>query len=141
MVTLLKLLNNFKFTIMDIFLKRLFLFLGVFFCAFNALYSQDSKLKDSLFQYKRYEYAYVSVQAKGVSSKFKVEVDLGDTPEQIKIGKEYSENLTNKKSYASVLNFMASKHFELVTTRDDNLAYQGTGLTFGIIFIMRKKVD
>ena len=64
---------------------------------------------------------------------------MGDTPEQLIAGKEYSEILTNKKSYAAVLNYMAEKQFELIESRDINFSYEGTGGTYGIILIMRKK--
>lgn len=87
-----------------------------------------------------YSYAYILVEGKAFSKKLKVEVDLGDSPEQIRNGSEYSETLSNKKSYAAVLNYMAERQFELVETRDYIFTYQGTGETSGIIFIMRKKI-
>jgi hypothetical protein len=43
-----------------------------------------------------------------------VEVDFGDTPEQIKAGKEYSEMLTDKKSFAAILNYMAENSLSLL---------------------------
>lgn len=88
-----------------------------------------------------YSYAYITIEGKGFSKKLKVEVDFGDTPEQIKSGKEYSEILTNKKSYAAVLNYMSENQYELVESRDYSFSYQGTGGTYGIIFILRKKVS
>lgn len=86
-----------------------------------------------------YSYAYISIEVKEFSKKLKVEVDLSDTPEQLKAGKEYSEILTNKKSYAAVLNHMVDSRFELVETLDYLTLYQGTCETSGIVFIMRKK--
>ena len=75
--------------------------------------------------------------------KLKVVVDLGDTPEQIKAGEEYSEELNNKKSYAAILNHMVSNQFELVETivLQESFTYQGTGSGWisGIVFIMKKK--
>jgi len=53
--------------------------------------------------------------------------------------KEYSEILTNKKSVAAVLNYMADRQFELVETSPYISTSQGTGGTSGIFFIMRKK--
>jgi hypothetical protein len=73
------------------------------------------------------------------SKKLKVRVDFGDTPEQINKGNEYSEYLTNKKSYAAILNYMIENQFELVNTLELTEAYQGTGGTSGIVFIMKKK--
>ena len=87
----------------------------------------------------KFSYAYISIEGKLFSKKLKVQVDLGDTPEQISKGNEYSEYLTNKKSYAAVLNYMVEKQYELVNTLGLNEAYQGTGGTSGIIYIMRKK--
>ncbi len=95
----------------------------------TGLFAQDYK----------YEYAYISVSGKMFSKKLKVNVDFGDTPEQIKAGEEYSEKLTNKKSYAAVLNYMVENQFELVETLDYTSNYEGTGGTSGIVFIMRKK--
>jgi len=90
-------------------------------------------------QVQQYSYAYIAVYGKLFSKKLKVEVDFGDTPEQIKAGKEYSEILTNKKSYAAVLNYIVENQFDLVETLDYSETYQGTGGTYGIVFIMRKK--
>lgn len=90
-------------------------------------------------QNQDYSYAYISVTGKLFSKKLKVEVDLGDTSEQITEGEKYSEILTNKKSYAAVLNYMVGNQFELVDTLDFTLTSQGTGGTSGIVFIMRKK--
>jgi hypothetical protein len=86
-----------------------------------------------------YSYAYILIQGKIFSKKLKVEVDFGDTPDQIKAGKEYSEKLTNKKSYAAVLNYMVEQQFELVETLDYTDYAMGSGGTSGIVFIMRRK--
>lgn len=86
-----------------------------------------------------FSYAYITIEGKGFSKKLKVDVDLGDTPEQVQAGKEYSEILTNKKSYAAVLNYMAEHQYELVESRDINSSFQGTGGSSGIVLIMRKK--
>ena len=71
---------------------------------------------DSFAQNESYSYAYISISGKLFSKKIKVKVDFGDTPEQIKSGEEYSEMLTNKRSYAAVLNYMVENQFELVET-------------------------
>ncbi|MEJ5962993.1 hypothetical protein [Pedobacter immunditicola] len=89
-------------------------------------------------QDKTYTYVYILIEGKLFSKKLKVDVDFGDTPEQLKAGKEYSEKLTNKKSYAAVLNYMVESQFELVQTLDYNYSYSGSGGTSGIVFIMRK---
>jgi len=90
-------------------------------------------------QDQNYSYAYISINGKLFSKKLKVEVDFGDIPEQIAEGERYSELLTNKKSYAAVLNYMVDNQFELVETLDYVYTYQGSGGTSGIVFIMRKK--
>lgn len=83
-------------------------------------------------------YAYILVEGKLFSKKLKVNVDFGDTPEQLNAGKEYSERLTNKKSYAAVLNYMVEHGFDLVQTLDYTDSYAGSGGTSGIVFIMSK---
>jgi len=88
---------------------------------------------------KNYEYAYISVQGKVLSKKLRVTVDFGDTEEQITRGEQFSEQLNNKKSFASILNYMVDNNFELVETLDYSLLSQGTGGTTGIVFIMRKE--
>jgi hypothetical protein len=76
-------------------------------------------------QGETYSYAYIAIEGKLFSKKLNVSVDLGDTPEQIKAGAEYSEKLSNKKSFAAVLNFMVDNQFELVETLDYTSNYQG----------------
>lgn len=88
---------------------------------------------------KTNSFAYILIEGKFLSKKLKVNVDFGDSPEQLKAGKEYSDMLTNKKSYAAILNYMVDNEFELVQTLDYNANYSGTGGTSGIVFIMRKK--
>jgi hypothetical protein len=90
-------------------------------------------------QNETYSYAYISVETKAFTKKLKVDVDFGDTPEQIEAGKEYSEILRNKKSVAAVLNYMADRQFELVETSPYISTTQGTGGTYGIFMIMRIK--
>lgn len=104
-------------------------------------FSQDLKpiTDKTQVQDTTYTYAYILVEGKLFSKKLNVNVDLGDTPEQLKAGKEYSEKLTNKKSYAAVLNYMVESGFELVQTLDYTSSYSGSGGTSGIVFIMKKK--
>ena len=117
-----------------------FLFILTFIVAvFYAASGQNIKDTDYKNQSQTYTYAYITVEGKGFGKKLKVDVDLGDTPEQIKDGKEYSDILTNKKSYAAVLNYMADNEYELVESKDYSFSIQGTGGTYGIIFIMRRK--
>lgn len=108
--------------------------------AHASSYSQTDKEEDQKSNSKEisYTYAYVTVSPKLVSSKLDVDVDLGDTQDQIKEGKEISELLKNKKSYAAILNTMAAHQYELVETLTMNYSYQGTGATSGLVFIMRK---
>jgi hypothetical protein len=84
-------------------------------------------------------YVYLSVEGKLFTKKLKVQVDFGDFPEQLEAGKEYSNYLTNKKSYAAVLNYMVEKQFELVQALELTTSHKGTGGTSGIVFIMKKK--
>ena len=86
-----------------------------------------------------YSYAYIEVKNRALSKKFAVEVDLGDSPEQIKMGAQYAELLSDKKSRAAILNFMAEKQYELVEILDYTRLDGGTGGTSGLVFIMRKR--
>lgn len=119
---------------------RLVFTLTYIFTIYFSSYSQSLIDSKNEILVQSYSYAYITVQGKTFGKKLHVNVDLGDTPEQIKAGKEYSEILTNKKSYAAILNYMAEQNFELVESRDISFSYQGTGGTAGIIFIMRKKL-
>lgn len=103
-------------------------------------FSQESKTTNEQTQTQDSirTYAYILVEGKLFSKKLKVNVDFGATPEQLKAGKEYSERLTNKKSYAAVLNYMVESGFELVQTLDYTDSYAGSGGTSGIVFIMKK---
>lgn len=85
-----------------------------------------------------YSYAYIRVEGKFLSKKLKVKVDLGDSDEQIADGEKLSEILTNKKSYAAILNYMSKIGFELVNTFDLTDNYNGSGGTSGIIYVMKK---
>ncbi len=118
---------------------RLLLALTFILAFFNAASGQN--IKDTAYknQLLDYTYAYITIEGKGLGKKLKVVVDLGDLPEQLKTGIEYSAALTNKTSFAAVLNLMAENGYELVESRDYDFSYQGTGGTYGIIFIMRKK--
>ncbi|MFD2902521.1 hypothetical protein [Sphingobacterium anhuiense] len=89
---------------------------------------------------QKYAYAYIVIKGKFLSKKLKVNVDFGETKEQIKAGKEYSDFLTNKTSYAAILNHMVDNNFELVETLDYNDITDGSGGTTGIVFIMRRKL-
>ena len=80
-----------------------------------------------------FSFAYITVREKDLSKKLKVEVDFGDTPEQIQAGKDYSDSLTNKKSYAAVLNYMVERQFELVGT------FAITSGTIGTVFVLKKR--
>lgn len=90
---------------------------------------------------QKYTYAYIVIKGKFLSKKLKVNVDLGETEEQLKAGKEYSDFLTNKTSYAAILNHMVDNNFELVETLDYTTVASGDGGTSGIVFVMKKKVE
>jgi len=85
-----------------------------------------------------YSYAYIRVEGKFLSKKLKVKVDLGDSDEQIAEGEKLSEILTNKKSYAAILNHMSKIGYELVNSFDLTDNYNGSGGTSGIIYVMKK---
>lgn len=85
-----------------------------------------------------FSYAYIRVEGKFLSKKLKVRVDLGDSDKQIAEGEKLSEILTNKKSYAAILNYMSKIGYELVNTFDLTDNYNGSGGTSGIIYVMKK---
>lgn len=103
-------------------------------------FSQETKkaIIENRVQDTKYAYAYILIQGKFLSKRLKVDVDLGDSPEQVKEGRQYSEMLTDKKSYAAILNYMVENQYELVQTLDYTDTYSGSGGTSGIVFIMRK---
>lgn len=107
----------------------------------STAFAQDSQQVESKNQNESeaYSYAYIAVSGRPFSKKLIVEVDLGDTPEQINHGEEYSRLLTNKKSYAAVLNYMVENGFELIETLSYTQSFQGSGETSGVMFIMKKK--
>lgn len=84
-------------------------------------------------------YAFIEMHRNSFNDKIRIDVDLSDTPEQIKTGKEYTELLTNKKSYAAILNFMEQNQFKLVQSLVLTENVQGSGGSSGMVFIMRKK--
>lgn len=86
-------------------------------------------------------YANVRGEYKVFSKKLKVEDDLGDSPQQVKVGEEYSEILTNLTSTAAVLNFLAEKQFELVEALELSLISQGSRDNSGFVFIMMRKQE
>ena len=86
-----------------------------------------------------YPYAYISITDRTFSDKLNVKVDLGDSSDQLIEGKRLSEFLSEKTSYASVLNYMSGLGFELVETISETHQDDGDGGTSAIIFIMRKK--
>lgn len=110
------------------------LLITLLICLSQSSFSQDFVKNLS----PTYSYSYLTVMGKAFSKKLSVEVDLGDTQEQIEFGKSYTDILNKKNSYAAILNFMADQKYELVDSRDIVGSYQGTGGTFGIILIMRK---
>lgn len=114
------------------------LFFIVISLTISAQDNTKSKTEEQV-QYQKYTYAYISIKDKALSKKKTVEVDLGDTPEQINEGKEYSEKLTNTTSIASVINYMAKNQFEFVEMSNFVYLYDGTGGTSRVVVVMRRK--
>ena len=107
----------------------------------QTAFSQNKQIENDTS--REFSYAYISVSGKLFSKKLNVIVDLGDSPDQIMAGQEFSEVLNNKKSYAAILNYMVENEFDLVETLTlvEGSTYSGTGgsATSGVIFIMKKK--
>lgn len=87
---------------------------------------------------EKVSYAHIQVEGKFLSKKLKVKVDLGDSDSEMNEGARLSEILTNKKSYAAVLNYMSKLGYELVNTLDLTSSYNGSGGTSGIVYVMKK---
>jgi len=88
------------------------------------------------------DYVTIEIKNKVFSKKLKVEVDFGDSKEQISLGKEYSKQLNGKKSLTAILNYMNEKGFKFLETLtiESTSSYDGTGSggTSGILLIMKK---
>ena len=107
-------------------------------CCISSSFAQSTTHSSNSEIHNTFSYAYIRVEGKFLSKKLKVKVDLGDSDEQIAEGEKLSEILTNKKSYASILNHMSKIGYELVNTFDLTDNYNGSGGTSGIIYIMKK---
>ncbi|GAA4178030.1 hypothetical protein GCM10022218_27920 [Sphingobacterium ginsenosidimutans] len=107
-------------------------------CCLSSSFAQSTTNSANNEIHNTFSYAYIRVEGKFLSKKLKVKVDLGDSDEQIAEGEKLSEILTNKKSYASILNYMSKIGYELVNTFDLTDNYNGSGGTSGIIYIMKK---
>jgi hypothetical protein len=84
------------------------------------------------------EYVFIMVTGKIFSKKLNVEVDFGDSPEQVKKSEEYSQALDGKKSWVAVLNYMLTKGYEMVELCELVSTYSGTGGTTGLGYFMRR---
>lgn len=108
------------------FVVLLMLLLG---SATNQLSAQEQEIS----------FALVTVHDRALTKKLNVAVDLGDTAYQKAEGERYSELLTDKKSYAAVLNYMTGEGYELVETLTKIGSVEGSGGTTGIVFLLKKK--
>lgn len=84
------------------------------------------------------EYVFITVTGKIFSKKLNVEVDFGDSPEQVKKSEEYRLALDGKKSWVAVLNYMLTKGYEMVELCELVSTYSGTGGTTGLGYFMRR---
>ncbi|RKE56020.1 hypothetical protein DFQ12_0872 [Sphingobacterium detergens] len=117
---------------------KLSLIIFLTICCLTSSFAQSTTNSANNEIHNTFSYAYIRVEGKFLSKKLKVKVDLGDSDEQIAEGEKLSEILTNKKSYASILNYMSKIGYELVNTFDLTDNYNGSGGTSGIIYIMKK---
>ncbi len=126
--------SYYKKTIM--YKLSLIIFLTI--CCLSSSSAQSTINSSNNEIHNSFSYAYIRVEGKFLSKKLKVKVDLGDSDEQIAEGEKLSEILTNKKSYAAILNYMSKIGFELVNTFDLTRSSDGSGGTSGIIYVMKK---
>ena len=83
-------------------------------------------------------YAYIKIEHRAFSNKLTVFVDLGNTEEQLKEAKLFTDSLNGITSLAAVMNFMSEHGYEYVSSHALVVTAQGTGGTSGLYLIMRK---
>lgn len=119
-------------------MKR-YLILFLFFFLGTATYAQEQRerppQKDAL---EIYDYVYIKVEAKFLSSRLKVTVDLGETEEQIRAAETLSYNLTNKRSQVAILNYMSALGYEVVSSHALNSMKDGDGGSYATVYIMKR---
>ncbi|WP_312399738.1 hypothetical protein, partial [Sphingobacterium sp.] len=108
---------------------KLSLIIFLTICCLSSSSAQSTINSSNNEIHNSFSYAYIRVEGKFLSKKLKVKVDLGDSDEQIAEGEKLSEILTNKKSYAAILNYMSKIGFELVNTFDLTRSSDGSGGT------------
>ena len=86
----------------------------------------------------RLSYAYIKIEHRAFSNKLTVFVDLGNTEEQLKEAKLFTDSLNGITSLAAVMNFMSEHGYEYVSSHALVVTAQGTGGTSGLYLIMRK---
>lgn len=96
-------------------MRRILVLLFICICCLNTV-TLGSLSNENVVNVQHVTYAYIRIEGKFLSKKLKVKVDLGDTEKQIEDGEKLSDILSNKKSYASVLNYMSDLGYELVNT-------------------------
>lgn len=119
-------------------MRRILILVFIGICCLNTVTLGNLK-NSNIISFEQVSYAYIRVEGKFLSKKLKVKVDLGDTEKQIEDGERLSDILSNKKSYASVLNYMSELGYELVNTLDLTSNYNGSGGTSGIVYVMKRK--
>ncbi len=104
-------------------------------------FSQDRKPADSLSigDDHHISYACLYIGKKDLARQLNVDVDFGDTEEQLAFSRRYANALKGKTSLAAVLNFMASRKFELIDTNEEAEYLRGGRGNGKVMFIFRKK--
>jgi hypothetical protein len=114
-------------------MKILFVFLSAA-CSLSC-FSQQKLQPDSA----QTVFSSVSITGKVLKKGINVIVDFGEEENMKLFADVMSKELSKYKSYISVLNRFSEDGWELVTTIPYNYNYQGTGETYMLEFIFKRR--
>lgn len=117
---------------------RLGLAIILFTCCFTTAFAQSYPETSEQEEYRVPTYAHIQLEPGFWSGKLGVSVDLGNSEEQLEEGKRLSNILSQTRSYAAVLNYMAELGYELINTLNITSTRNGSSGSYAIVYIMRK---
>ncbi len=117
---------------------RLGLTIVIFASCFTTAFAQSYPETTTQEEYRIPTYAHIQLEPGFWSSKLGVNVDLGDSDEQVEEGKRLSNILSQTRSYAAVLNHMAELGYELINTLNITSSSNGSSGSYRIVYIMKK---
>lgn len=117
---------------------RLGLTIVIFASCFTTALAQSYPETDTYDEFRAPTYAHIQLEPGFWSSKLGVNVDLGDSEEQLEEGKRLSSILSQTRSHAAVLNYMAELGYELINTLNITSSRNGSSGSYAIVYIMKK---